>query len=82
MRAILTFHGMDDSGSVLSYPPKMFDRLLVALQRSGIPVLDLDTLLRQDTKTGVALTFDDGMRSLFSEGLPILRNHAAPAHCF
>jgi peptidoglycan/xylan/chitin deacetylase (PgdA/CDA1 family) len=82
MRAILTFHSIDDTGSVLSYPPKTFDRLLLALQRSGIPLLDLDTLLRPQTKTGVALTFDDGMRSVFTEALPILRSHSAPAHLF
>src|SRR6476620_10135808 len=82
MRAILTFHSIDDTGSVLSYPPKTFDRLLLALQRSGIPLLDLDTLLRPQTKTGVALTFDDGMRTVFTEALPILRSHSAPAHLF
>jgi peptidoglycan/xylan/chitin deacetylase (PgdA/CDA1 family) len=82
MRAILAFHSIDDSGSVLSYPPRMFDRLLVALGRSGIPILDLDTLLRPDTKRGVTLTFDDGMRSVFTEAMPILRSHSAPAHLF
>jgi len=82
MRAILTFHSIDDSGSVLSYPPRTFERFLLALQHSGIPLLDLDTLLRTETKTGVALTFDDGMRSLFTEALPILRRHGAPAHLF
>jgi len=82
VRAILTFHSIDDTGSVLSYPPKTFDRLLLALQRSGIPVLDLDTLLRPHTKAGVALTFDDGMRSVFTQALPILRSHSAPAHLF
>jgi peptidoglycan/xylan/chitin deacetylase (PgdA/CDA1 family) len=82
VRAILTFHSIDDSGSVLSYPPKTFDRLLQALQRCGIPVLDLDKLLWPQTKTGVVLTFDDGMRSVFTEALPILRSHSVPAHLF
>jgi peptidoglycan/xylan/chitin deacetylase (PgdA/CDA1 family) len=82
MRAILTFHSIDDTGSVLSYPRDMFDKLLTALQCSAIPVLYLDTLLRPETKTGVALTFDDGIRSVFTEALPILRSHSAPAHLF
>lgn len=82
MRAILTFHSIDNTGSVLSYPTKMFERLLRALQRAGISLIDLDTLLRPETKTGVVLTFDDGMRSLFTEAFPILRGHAAPAHLF
>ena len=82
MRAILTFHSIDDSGSVLSYPPKTFRKLLDALERCDIPILDLDTLLRPDTPCGVALTFDDGIRTVFTEALPILRSHSAPAHLF
>lgn len=82
MKAIITFHSIDTSGSVLSYPPKAFARLLDALDESGLPVLDLDALLRAETKTGIALTFDDGIRSLYSEALPILRDHALPAHLY
>lgn len=82
MRAVLTFHSVDDSGSVLSYPPRTFNLLLDALERCGIPILELDRLLRPDTQSGVALTFDDGIRTVFTEALPILRSHSAPAHLF
>lgn len=82
MRAVLTFHSIDDSGSVLSYPPKTFEKLLDALERCDIPILDLDTLLQADTPHGIALTFDDGMRTMFTEALPILRRYSAPAHLF
>src|SRR3984893_14381933 len=82
VRALLTFHSIDDSGSSLSYPPKTFLRLLNALDRCDIPVLDLDTLLRPDTVCGVALTFDDGIRTVFIEALPILRSYSVPAHLF
>lgn len=82
MRAILTFHSIDDGGSVLSYPPKTLQKLLDALEHCDIPIFDLDTLLRPDTPRGVALTFDDGMRTVFTEALPILRRHSAPAHLF
>lgn len=82
MRAILTFHSIDDSGSVLSYPARNFAKLLDALGRCGIPILDLDTLLHPQTRSGVALTFDDGIRTVFTEALPILRSHSAPAHLF
>ena len=82
MRAILTFHSIDDSGSVLSFPPRALSDLLQALHRAGLPVCDLDTLLAPATRRGVALSFDDGMRSVFTHGLPILRDHAAPAHLF
>src|SRR6202051_3716135 len=82
MRAILVFHSIDDSGSVLSYPAKTLDGLLEALERSHIPVMDLDTLLRPATQCGVALTFDDGIRSVFTDALPILRSRCVPAHLF
>lgn len=82
MRAILTFHSIDDSGSVLSFPPRTFADLLAALHRDGLPVCDLDTLLAPATHHGIALSFDDGMRSVFTHALPILRDYAAPAHLF
>lgn len=82
MKAIFTFHSIDESGSVLSYPASKFNRLLGALNNSGIPVLGLDELLKADTKEGVTLTFDDGMHSLFSAALPILRDYAVPAHLY
>jgi peptidoglycan/xylan/chitin deacetylase (PgdA/CDA1 family) len=82
VRAILTFHSIDNSGSVLSYPPTTFRRLLDALEHRNLPVLDLDTLLLAETKRGIALTFDDGIRTVFTEALPILRAHGVPAHLF
>jgi peptidoglycan/xylan/chitin deacetylase (PgdA/CDA1 family) len=82
MRAILTFHSIDNSNSVLSYSPGMLENLLNALEKSEIPVCDLDTLLSSDNNQGVALTFDDGMRSLFTTALPILKDHDVPAHLF
>lgn len=82
MKAIITFHSIDDSGSVLSYPPKAFASLLEALDKSRLPVLGLDDLLLAETKKGVAITFDDGMRSLHEKALPILRDYAKPAHLY
>lgn len=82
MRAILTFHSIDDGGSVLSYPQHAFGRLLEALARSGLAVQDLDTLLGLEARSGVALTFDDGMRSVLTDALPVLQEHGAPAHLF
>lgn len=82
MRAILTFHSVDDSGSVLSYPPTTFARLLRALDDAKLPVCDLDTLLDPATTRGVALTFDDGMASLHAHARPVLREHRVPSHLF
>ena len=82
MKAIITFHSIDMSGSVLSYSPKAFACLLDALDESSLPVLSLGELLRAKTGKGIAITFDDGMRSLFTAALPILRDHAVPAHLY
>jgi peptidoglycan/xylan/chitin deacetylase (PgdA/CDA1 family) len=82
MRAIITFHSIDNSNSILSYSPGMFENLLNALAKSGIPICDLDSLLSSDNQRGVSLTFDDGMRSVFTSALPILKDHGAPAHLF
>lgn len=80
MRAILTFHSVDDSGSVLSYPVEAFTHLMNSIARSGVPVMELDQLI--SSQAGVALTFDDGMRSIRTAALPILRDLQFPAHLF
>lgn len=82
MRAIVTFHSIDTGGSVLSYPPALFGVFVEALATSDLPVCDLDTLLRDETRRGVALTFDDGLHSVFEHALPVIRAHAIPAHLF
>jgi peptidoglycan/xylan/chitin deacetylase (PgdA/CDA1 family) len=79
-RAVLTFHSIDDRASVLSYPVTAFARLLEDLARAAIPVLPFDELLRCDR--GVTLTFDDGMRSVHENALPVLRDHGCKAHLF
>jgi peptidoglycan/xylan/chitin deacetylase (PgdA/CDA1 family) len=82
MRAILTFHSIDDSGSVVSCSPKLFTRLLAVLAERKIPVCSLGTLLKAETKRGVAITFDDGMRSVRRVALPVLSDFGAAAHVF
>lgn len=81
MRAIFTFHSIDDSGSVLSYPIASFERLIAALKANDIPIVDMKTLLSSNDK-GVSLTFDDGMHSVHQHALPILQRHQATAHVF
>lgn len=82
MRAILTFHSIDDRGSVLSFSPRRFQLLLDSLAAKDIPILDLETLLRPDSPRGVALTFDDGMKSVYRNALPALVEHGVRAHLF
>lgn len=79
-RAVLTFHSIDDSGSVLSYPVAAFTHLMEQLARSGTPVVPFPELLGRPH--GITITFDDGMRSVHQHALPVLRHHGFPAHIF
>lgn len=82
MKAIITFHSIDDSGSVLSFPAQRFREFVERLVRSETPPMDLDALLSPATRSGVSLTFDDGMQSVAKNALPVLRDHNVPAHLF
>lgn len=79
-RAILTFHSIDDSRSVLSFPPHRFAALLRGLSDARVPVLSYPELL--SAERGVALSFDDGFRSVHRHALPVLREHRVPSHLF
>jgi peptidoglycan/xylan/chitin deacetylase (PgdA/CDA1 family) len=87
MDALLAFHGIDDSGSVLSVRPDAFDRLLDLLQDEGVAIVSLDELLAPSPAGGevsgagrhrVALTFDDGLRSVHSAAWPRLARRKLP----
>jgi peptidoglycan/xylan/chitin deacetylase (PgdA/CDA1 family) len=83
MRAVLTFHSVDPSGSVLSITPEQLRSLVVAIRRSGHRIVPLRDLLEAQTATPqVALTFDDGLRSVHECALPVLREEAATATVF
>lgn len=82
MRAVLTFHRIDNGPGPLSYQPVAFAALLQTLADGDIPVVDLPSLLDPRTTRGVALTFDDGYRSVHDIALPMLRQHGFRAHLF
>ena len=82
MRAVLTFHRIDDGAGALSYPTQRFRALLEALADGDIPVVDLSTLLDSGTARGLAITFDDGHASVHDVALPMLARHGFPAHLF
>jgi len=79
-RAVLTFHSVDDSGSVLSFPTGAFRQLIERLAATGTAVVEFAELLTRDD--GVTITFDDGMRTVHDHALPVLRHHGFPAHLF
>jgi peptidoglycan/xylan/chitin deacetylase (PgdA/CDA1 family) len=79
-RAVLTFHSIDDGGSVVSFPIRSFQRLIERLMLSSVPVVSFQQLLHLEH--GIAITFDDGMRSVHRHALPVLRANGVPAHLF
>lgn len=83
MRAVLTFHGVDESGSVLSLRREELRRLLRGVRASCHELVSLESLLTEpDRPDRVALTFDDGFRSVHDAALPVLREEDAPATLF
>jgi len=83
MRAILTYHSLDDSPSPISVPAAAFRAQMTWLAAEGIPVVDLAALAHLGPgATAVAITFDDGFRNFMTEALPLLRDHGYPASVF
>ena len=66
MDLILTFHSIDDGGSVLSYPPAASERLVEGLLEEGARFVDIDTIRgpRTDERPRVLITFDGGWLEL------------------
>ncbi|MHC4516386.1 MAG: polysaccharide deacetylase family protein [Planctomycetota bacterium] len=79
--AILTFHSVDDSDSLLSYAPEEFEVLVSGLLSEGVQIVSVDQILQPATSAHhrVALTFDDGIRSIRESALPILERAGVPA---
>lgn len=85
--AILTYHSVDESGSVLSTAPGLFAEQMRALHESGVPVLPLAEAIRQWRRRSlpgraVVITFDDGFRSVLEKGLPVLLRYGFTATVF
>ncbi len=83
MRAILTYHSLDDSGSAISVSPTAFRAHAEWLARSSVEVVGLADLLRTPPETNaVALTFDDAFANFTTVAEPILREYGWPATVF
>jgi peptidoglycan/xylan/chitin deacetylase (PgdA/CDA1 family) len=85
--AILTYHSIDESGSVLSVSPHVFADQMRTLRGLSARVVSLDEIgaALAERRTGedlVAITFDDGFRSVREHAWPVLAEHGFPATVF
>ena len=83
MRAILTWHSIDATGSVISVSPEVFKAQLASLARLGLRVVSVPELLALDPDAdAVALTFDDGFLNFRTHAWPVLCSHGFSATVF
>jgi peptidoglycan/xylan/chitin deacetylase (PgdA/CDA1 family) len=85
-RAILTYHSLNTSSSVIALPPETFRSQMRSLFERGIEVVPLETLVTAgDTEIhgpAAALTFDDGFDDFYHEAFPVLSQYRFPATVF
>lgn len=83
MRAILTYHSIDESGSPISVGRAAFRAHARWLASGAVRVLPLSELMSvPDDGDAVAITFDDGFENFADEAAPVLRDSALPATVF
>lgn len=83
MRAILTYHSIDSSGSPISVSEAAFDAHCRFLASGRLRVLPLADLVdRHPAGDVVAITFDDGFRNFAALAAPRLLEHGLPATVF
>ena len=83
MRAILTWHSVDDSGSVISVSPSRFAEQVRWLASGNVAVVSVPELLAlPSSSAAVAVTFDDGFVNFATVAWPRLRDEGLPVTLF
>jgi peptidoglycan/xylan/chitin deacetylase (PgdA/CDA1 family) len=83
MRAILTYHSIDDSGSCISLDRHAFARHVRWLVSGRVQVTTVETLLTLPPESdAVAITFDDGFENFGQVAAPLLLAHGLPVTLF
>jgi peptidoglycan/xylan/chitin deacetylase (PgdA/CDA1 family) len=81
---ILNFHALDLARAPTSTDPSWFAEIIARLVESGFVGVELSTWVangRPRISRGFAVTFDDGLRSIFA-GVSVLNRYAIPATIF
>ena len=85
MIAILAYHSLDHSRSVLSTSPGIFAEQMKVLRDAGVRVVSLSDVADRkcsNRENEVVLTFDDGFRNVYQHALPVLQSYGFPATVF
>ena len=83
MRAILTYHSVDPSGSPISVDEASLRAHVAWLATGAVRVVPLaDIAAVPDGEDAVALTFDDAFRNFDDVAWPLLRQHRLPVTLF
>jgi peptidoglycan/xylan/chitin deacetylase (PgdA/CDA1 family) len=81
LRAILTYHSLDPSGSPISVHPDAFRRHAEWLASGEVPVRGFEELV-DSRDPGIAVTFDDAFVSFRDVAWPLLRERGIPVTVF
>jgi peptidoglycan/xylan/chitin deacetylase (PgdA/CDA1 family) len=83
VRAIITYHSIDSSGSPISIAEPDFRRHIRWLAKGRVRVLPLeDVVSAPEGDDAVALTFDDAFQNFGSLAAPLLEENSMPATLF
>lgn len=82
MRAILTYHSIDSSGSPISIDAESFQRHVDFLASGKVKVVPLSEIISTSNDDAVAITFDDGVKNFAGAAWPRLRERGLPATLF
>lgn len=83
MRAILTYHSIDDSGSPISIDPGTFARHVAFFATGSVRIVPLGEILTGSASDRtLAITFDDGFVNFATEAWPLLREAGIPTTLF
>ncbi len=85
---ILTYHSIDNSGSVISTTPERFRSQMQYLSDSSFNVISLNeiaTCIREKQpfpSRSLAITFDDGFKNNYDIAYPVLKEYGFSAIIF